>query len=62
MDVFPDKEKEKSEKQSTRLSFANLMSNMTKSLDTSNKKGGTDSFINNDEEGLKVKMTKEQMQ
>ena len=40
------------------MSFANLLS-FRKS---SNKKGGTDSFINNDEEGLKVKMTKEQMQ
>ena len=56
-------DKEKGDKNTSRLSFANLMSNVKKS----EKKGLADSFINNaDEEGLKpntkVKMTKEEMQ
>lgn len=56
LDIYPDKDK--TEKKTNSTSFANLLGTITKSVD---KKGAADSFINNtaDEEGLKVKMTKE---
>ena len=44
-----------------RLSLAMLMNNMTKSADVSLQKGA-ESFINKDEEGVKVKMTKEELE